>query len=235
MQKAKKPISKRRRRKQRVKTYLQTRDIESLLALLHNDPNVPSTLVSFLSTRDDLLRWRAIESLGVLAAELANEDIDLVRNIIRRQFWSMNDESGGIAWHSPEAIGEVLTQVPQLIPEYQSILSSFSTIYPFEGGVQWALYRIASIRPDLALGDTEQLLRALQSELPTVRGFAAATLMLHKYQYPSLDRLQSDGASLQMYDFRSGQMKATTVAEMAQATSTPGRTAIEYDQVIVMR
>jgi hypothetical protein len=46
--------------------------------------------------------------MGEVMAHLADKDMESARVIMRRLMWSLNDESGGIGWGAPEAMGEIV-------------------------------------------------------------------------------------------------------------------------------
>ena len=58
--------------------------------------------------RDELIRWRAVSAMGIVTAALADARMDAARVIMRRMMWQLNDESGGIGWGIPEAMGEIM-------------------------------------------------------------------------------------------------------------------------------
>ena len=43
----------------------------------------------------------------------------------RRLIWSLNDESGGIGWGAPEAMGEILARSEKLSCEFYCILLAY--------------------------------------------------------------------------------------------------------------
>jgi len=51
--------------------------------------------------------------------------MESARVIMRRLMWSLNDESGGIGWGAPEAMGEIMARHEQLTKEYSAILGSY--------------------------------------------------------------------------------------------------------------
>ena len=78
----------------------------------------------------------------------------------------MNDESGGLGWHAPELIGEILVNVPDLIPEYANVLMSFLHEEPFERGTHCAVYRAASVEPKPFTERASELLDSLKDPDP---------------------------------------------------------------------
>lgn len=191
--------------------------MDGLRGLAAEDPNVLSGLVALLSERDDLLRWRAIESLGELCAHrAATEDgLSTVLDLVRRQFWSMNDESGNIAWHAAEAIGEVLYRVPSLADELAPMLAQHLEMPIFRAGAAWAIGRVASARPGLLSEDAGALARWLDDPDALVR--AHVVWALGQLGAPGgLDALEDDDAEVSVYDSARGRTVLTTVGELAR-------------------
>ena len=106
---------------------------------------------------DPLVQWRSVEAMGKVSAVIAETDPENVREIIRRLFWSMNDESGNQILRAPEVIAEILFNVPMLIEEFNSVLASFIQEEPFERGVHWGLARISEFNPDFPESVSELL------------------------------------------------------------------------------
>jgi hypothetical protein len=135
--------SRRLKRRKELKDALRRGDFESVVARAVEDTTVRASVYSLLCDGDTAIRDRAAECLGLIAA---NDEIDSVREIVRRLVWSMNDEAGSLIPHAPQAIGEILFNVPSLIDEYSEILASFSETEPFGEGVRKALRRISQAR-----------------------------------------------------------------------------------------
>jgi HEAT repeat protein len=210
--------SARRRRKQRLEELLRRRDLAALRALEQQGrARLASGLVGFLNEPDDLLRWRAIEALGLLAGQVAGDDLDRVRDWVRRQFWMMTEESGGIPWHAPEAIGEMLYRTP-LAPEFTSQLMGHHDEFPFQGGCYWAMARLAPAHPQLVSRELPELLQGLTSELPAVRGHAARALgqLRAAAAVEQLEPLKDDPSPVLLYDFGTGELTAPPVANLAR-------------------
>ncbi|MCX7821880.1 MAG: hypothetical protein N2260_00360 [Syntrophobacterales bacterium] len=84
-----------------------------------------SPIVSFLSSPDSIAKWGAVTLIGRLVSQQANSDMEWARTVMRRFMWYLNDESGGIGWGVPEAMGEVLRHHHGLALEYGKILWSY--------------------------------------------------------------------------------------------------------------
>ncbi len=89
------------------------------------DEQLIGHLFSYFYNTDELIKFRSISAMGVLGARLEKTNIEKARIVLRRIMWNLNDESGGIGWGSPEAMGEILAQSPKLALEFKSILFSY--------------------------------------------------------------------------------------------------------------
>jgi hypothetical protein len=70
--------------------------------------------------------------------------------------WTLNDESGGIGWGSPEAMAEAMARHRGLAKEYISILFSyiredgnFLEYEPLRRGALWGIRRLSQVYPEL--------------------------------------------------------------------------------------
>ncbi len=134
-----------------------------------------SSLFSALFSTRDTIRWHAVSCLGEAVSQLAAERMETARIVVRRLMWSLNDESGGIGWGAPEAMGEIMAQDSSLAREYSSILLSY--IVPSQGpdnyleytplrqGAYWGIARLAQTRPQMVHPWQQNLAHALQNEM----------------------------------------------------------------------
>jgi hypothetical protein len=202
-----------------IQRLVEGRDWGVLLALADSDRKVLSRILPLTYQPDGLLRWQAVEALGLAAGRVADRDAEFVRGIIRRLIWSLNDESGGIGWSAPEAIGEILANRPKLFAEYAPIvISLFDNLEEdyFHSGIIWAISRIAQVAPELMLDAYEPVLAFLGDADPHVRGLAARCLGYLGIQQaaPRLEQLTSDGGQLLLY--ADGKLNPTTVGSLAR-------------------
>ena len=145
-------------------------------------------------------------------------DLDKVRDILRRLFWQMNDESGGLVWQAPELIGEIIVNVPILIPEYAGLLLSFLREEPFERGTHFAIYRVAQINADPFVDRLSELVNSVSNPDPAIQAYSALALGTMKEQdfRRVLKPLLKDHSQLQHYDVRCGDFVTMTVGEAAR-------------------
>jgi HEAT repeat protein len=200
-----------------IRELLVSRHHDALLGQYGANQRTLRKLLSLTFDADELIRWRAVEAIGRVGGALAQTEPDRVRDFIRRLLWSMNDESGGLGWHAPEAIGEILVNAPSLIPEYGVLLTASLRIPPFEVGSHVAVYRVACVDPSPFAESVDELARSLSSADPAVRGFAALALgaLVAVDRREPLEALQADDEPITMYDFDTGELRGTSVAEMA--------------------
>jgi len=201
-----------------VLDLLRRRDLAALSAWAGERRGAERILNRFLFHGEELIRWRAIEGFGRLARLRAERGLEGVRSLIRRFLWAMNDESGNSLWHAPELVGEMLSQVAALTPEFAIAIPAQAGDPRYCRGAHWAMARVAGVTP-AAFDDSPLLLRgSMRDDDPYVRGMAvqaigpAATARLR----PELERLQDDGAVFDWYDAQHGDFRRSTVGNLVR-------------------
>ncbi|MBF0467297.1 MAG: hypothetical protein HQK61_00175 [Desulfamplus sp.] len=108
-------------------------------------------LFSFIQNSNENIKWRAVRAMGKVVAKMASKNLESARVVMRRLMWSLNDESGGIGWGAPEAMGEIMAQDERLASEYKKILLSyvdekgnFLEHEPLRKGAVWAIERLST-------------------------------------------------------------------------------------------
>lgn len=159
--------------KKQVQNALRDGNCAAVLELAgQHTGHVIAALNNTLYSTDDLLRWRAVECLGLLAGHISRHDYERARDIIRRMFWALNDESGGSGWASPEAVGEIIRNRPDLFSEFVSILVSFRDDPSLIRGIIWGLGRIGEVQPELVQEYIPLLHDLLDDPDPQLRGLS---------------------------------------------------------------
>ena len=208
-----------------VDEILRGDDFEARLPELTRMParRVINPLFASLCNPDELHKMRAAKAMGVIVADLAEQEMEAARVIMRRFMWNLNDESGGIGWGSPEAMGEIMAASPKLAKEYAHVLVSylredgnFLEHDMLQRGVLWALARLAGVRPQLLQNFGVYILPYLQSDDPALRGLAAKTLGLIGVDSasPQLQQLLQDQSGIEF--FLDGKIQPFTVSELAK-------------------
>ncbi len=214
-----------RQLKREIKKLLLQEDFKGGLTEVAAMParKAVNPLFSFLCSTDDTLKWRAVTAMGEVVDRLAETDIESARVIMRRLMWHLNDESGGIGWGCPEAMGEIMALNEKLADEFWCILISYAQPegnfleHPtLQRGLLWGIGRLAHARPHLLRDSADYLQPFLQAEDPYLRGLAAwvAGALHQKANVDLLETLASDSQNLSIFLDR--QLKSCSVAELAK-------------------
>jgi hypothetical protein len=173
--------------------------------------------------------------MGAVVARLAQQDIESSRVVMRRLMWNLNDESGGIGWGAPEAMGEIMARHEKLAEEYASILVSyinqsgnFIEHEILQRGVLWGLGRLAYARPELVANAAAFLLPFMRSNDAIHRGLAAwvSGALSSEITTPLLQDLVADEARITI--FINMNLVESTVGKLAQeALSRTIRISVE--------
>ncbi len=207
------------KRKNELIKILKNSDWEKLRAWGKTDPSPFRMLLPLLHNPEAIIRWRAVQAVGKAAAYKAENDIEGVRELIRRLLWSMNDESGNLIRKAPETIAEILVNIPRLADEYAGVLASFLREEPFQRGTHWALARLARYRPEVVRVQAQKLRESLNDPNPHIRAYAAAALRRSgKGEWDDLlQDLTNDSADIQYYDPDEEELIDTSVGEYIHA------------------
>ncbi len=171
-----------RKLKREILDLLSREDFQQSLARIEQFPPKQSVnpLFSFFYNKEDLIRWRAVAAMGKVVAGLAESDPEAARVVMRRLMWNLNDESGGIGWGSPEAMGEIMAQSPKIASEFRNILVSYiredGNYLEYEmlqRGAVWGVGRLAHARPEIMADCPPFLAPYMSSDDPYLRGYAA--------------------------------------------------------------
>jgi len=214
-----------RKLKSIVLDLLHREDFQSALEEILTLPPRRSVnpLFSFLYHGDPQIRWRAVTALGAVTAALAGREMESARVVFRRLMWSLNEESGGIGWGSPEAMGEIMARHWKMRKEYLSILLSFldpeGNFLEHEGlqqGVLWAAGRVAQVDSDPVM-ETAPLIRpflhAQNASLRATAAWACGTVE-DRGAAESLRSIADDPARVQLWIDQT--LTSTTVGKTAR-------------------
>jgi HEAT repeat protein len=196
--------------KRRVFDLLQSDNFDQALheLLQLSARQVINPLFSFLLSSDEQIKWRTVSAMGKVVANLADEDMESARVVMRRLMWMLNDESGGIGWGAPEVMGETMASHEGLAKEYVSVLVSyvredgnFLEYEPLQRGAVWGVGRVAQVRPHIVQDAVPHLIQFLESSDATVRGMAAWTVGLLRATAArvKLEALLEDDAEMFLY------------------------------------
>jgi len=150
---------KERQIKKKLQTLLPNEDLDYLLAEIRTFPvkRLITPLMSGLYQTDEKIKWHTVTLMGQVMHDLAGGDREEARVVMRRFLWNLNEESGGIGWGMPEALGEIMAETSWLAEEYSHMLVSYMReenyleLPALQRGLMWGLGRLALVRPDLLL------------------------------------------------------------------------------------
>ena len=149
------------------------------------DQQLVGHLFSHFYHINELIKFRSVTAMGELALRISGHSMERARIILRRIMWNLNDESGGIGWGSPEAMGEILSKSPELAGEFKSILFSYLDHRGnhiehemLQRGVLWGIGTYLEAAPDDLTDITRRQISAhLHSPDPVKRGYAIRALI----------------------------------------------------------
>ena len=144
--------------KKEVLELLEQNDFENNIQKIHkyDQKKLVNALFPFLCSTDRKIKENAVKAMGEAVSKMAEVDLESARIIMRRLMLNLNDESGGIGWGAPEAMGEIMARSEKLAKEYYKILISYTP----DGGnyldfdelqkdVIAGLKRLSRVHPDL--------------------------------------------------------------------------------------
>ncbi|OQY53223.1 MAG: hypothetical protein B6230_00725 [Desulfobacteraceae bacterium 4572_89] len=204
-----KPYGRKIRRK--VGEILRQDTRAEALTLLEQIPDkqLIGHLFSHFYNKDELIKFRSITAMGELGKRLAEKHMEKARVLMRRIMWNLNDESGGIGWGSPEAMGEILSKSPELALEFKSIL--FSYLDPrgnflehevLQRGVLWGIGTyIGAGQVEVSEMTKALIFPYLHSLDPIKRGYAVRALINANYFNNSIvpENILGDSESIDIF------------------------------------
>jgi len=199
-----------RQLKKKILALLDSDDLEKSLDDICQLParKAVNPLFSFFYSTNELIKWHAITAMGAVVSGLADQDMESARVVMRRLIWNLNDESGGIGWGSPEAMGEIMARHFRLADEYAFLLVAYVNEqgnyieHPIlQRGVLWGLGRLAHSRPELVNPAAPFLLPFMQSQDAIHRGLAVWTagVLDSELTKPLLQYLSNDNAIIKIF------------------------------------
>jgi len=212
--------------KTRLYDHLKAKDLDPELQEIRRYPlkQVVSPLFSYFYNADERVRWHAVTAMGAVVSDLAEGgEMEYARVVMRRMMWNLNDESGGIGWGSPEAMGEVMARNDTLAGDFGNIIVSYLMEegnyleHPLlQRGLLWGIGRLAHARPERIPRAAPHLVPFLTSEDPVHRGLAAwaAGPFKNASTNPLLKDLCSDNSDITVY--MNGELVDRTVASLAR-------------------
>lgn len=161
--------------KEQVRELLLQKDYTLLVDLCTKHKRFWMELKFSLYDIDERIKWPAIEAVGKLMKRWWEEGYEgKVREYVRNLFWLMNDESGGIGWSSPQAVSEIIVNIPELVDPYGNMMVAHSLEEPplVKGGL-WGIGRLGRRIIEAVDFFKDKVLGAFSSDDAETLGLAA--------------------------------------------------------------
>lgn len=189
--------------KVQVRELLINKDYDRLVDLCEQDRHFWQAVRFCLYDIDESIRWPAIEAAAKLMKQWwQSKRQEKVREFIRNLFWSMNDESGGMGWSSPQTIAETIVNIPEIIDPYGSMMIAHSIEEPplMKGGL-WGIGRLGRMISDAVDFFQDKILIAFQSDDAETLGLAAWAMgeVRSKPALPFLEKLLQRKEPVRIY------------------------------------
>jgi len=161
--------------KKTVGEFLRKRDFQDLLELCEKNRHYWQEVRFRLYDLDEVLRWSAIETAAKLMKKWWDSGKEeKVRIYIRTLFWSMNDESGGIGWSSPQTVAEIIATNSELIDPYGSMMIAHCIDEPpLLKGCLWGIGRMGSLITKTVKSFQDEILKVFDTYDTEILGLAA--------------------------------------------------------------
>ena len=201
-------------------------DFEAIAELAAERRRVLGSLVSLTYDADPLVGWRAVEAVGEAARRVADEDPTFVREHLRRLYWLISEESGGICWHAPAAMAEIVRAEPEAFADYVPIVifliltMADEDLEHFRVDCLWAIGRLGPLARKYIEEVHPAVAAALDDPDPQVRGTAVWCLDRVGKATTLEDRpdLLSDEGPVALYE--GGSIRRTSVGALVRRALT---------------
>ncbi|MFH1215928.1 MAG: HEAT repeat domain-containing protein [Pseudomonadota bacterium] len=212
--------------KKKLQLLLKGDDLDYILRELRLFPpqSLIASLLSALYHTDERMKWNTVTVIGEIMDDIARIDMEAARVVMRRILWSLNEESGGIGWGMPEAMGEIMAVNSSLAGEYAHMLVSYMReenyleLPALQTGLMWGIGRLATVRPELLLKNDADghMSMYLESSDQVVAGLACRNFGLLRVQeaVQQIRGFIDSPKPLNLYEDR--RLFATTVGELAR-------------------
>lgn len=164
--------------KKTLHELLELGRLDEVATMATERKRVLPTLVALTFDTDLQICWRAIEALGMGCSLVSEDDPDSVREQLRRLYWLISEESGGICWRAPECLAEIVHAQPKRFADYVPITFHLvvsleeEDLGHFRAGALWAAGRLAVEAREAYPDVLPAVVAALSNTDSQVRGMA---------------------------------------------------------------
>ncbi|SFQ98448.1 DVU0298 family protein [Desulfoscipio geothermicus] len=196
--------------KKEIEDLVSRYEYAPLLETATRDTKVLRYLQRLLYSGDELLRLRAADILGKVCGIIAQTRPGPVSNLMQRMVTSVtNADFGSSSWGAVDAIGEIISNAPDIFAGYIPVLYQFLEEEPaLRPGVLRVLAKIAAQNNDLIDKSLAYFLKYVHADDPATRGYTlllignlgARNLNLGAAEArEALNRLTEDGYEVGIY------------------------------------
>lgn len=208
--------------KNTIRSLLADGLLEHVAGMVLERRRVLGTLISLTYDSDRQIGWRAVEAMGLAAGRIVDTEPGVVREHLRRLYWLITEESGGICWKAPEAMAEVVANARGKYDEYIPIVLHLilefveEDLQHFRPACLWAIGRLGPLVEGYVPEVLHEVLTALDVNDPQARGMAVwcLTQLGRRDSLEARSDLLSDEGPVEIYEDRV--LKHTTVARLVQ-------------------
>ena len=152
--------------------------LEEVAELSTVKKRVLGSLVALTFDSDPQVVWRAIEAMGMAVERLAPSHKGYVKEHMRRLYWLITEESGGVFWRAPECMAECAARLPGLFESHVTIAFHLletleeEDLEHFRPGAIWAIRRLFHVAGADFPAVLPLVVDALSRPDPQARGMA---------------------------------------------------------------
>jgi methylated-DNA-[protein]-cysteine S-methyltransferase len=164
--------------KETLRQLLEDGKLEEVAEIATGRKRTLGSLIALTFDADLQVGWRSIESMGLAVERLSRRSPGYVKDHMRRLYWLITEESGGIFWRAPECMAECSARLPELLHDFIPIAFHLletledEDLGHFRPGALWAVGRLSG----LAGNELESVLPLVRDALsdrdPQARGMA---------------------------------------------------------------
>lgn len=209
-----------------IRELLVRRNLAEVAKAAGERRRVLPILVALTFDADPEISCRAVEALGVAADRVTEEDPAPVREQLRRLYWLISEESGGICWRAPEAMAEIVRRRPREFGDYISIIvllireMAEEDLQHFRPGTLRAIGRLSDVVGEYLPEVLPSIVSALDDPNSQSRGMAIWCLEQLGKSDLLAERgdLSTDEGSVALYE--EGTLRQTTVGALVRRGGT---------------
>ena len=200
--------------KKDVETLVGRYDLEPIVGAAKQDNRIIRYLQRLLYSGDDVFRKKAADALGRACAVIGQNDPGAVSKLLQGLFYAITD-TAAFSWGAFEAIGEIISNRPDLFGGYAAQLYQFLGDNTRKAQALEALGRIAKSSPKILRKHTLYFFAFLEDPDPEVRGYTAwlmGNLLAHEAS-GDLQKLRDESHEIRIYE--EGRLEKRAVGQVA--------------------